>query len=82
MVREKLEEFGTLLRFLTPILIAVIGWISIQYLSAINRKFDNIDYKFETFMQIYHNLDKRVLHLEDKVFPEGDKQREANNGTR
>ena len=81
-MRDKIEEFGSIFRFLTPILITILGWISIQHLSSISHKFDNIDSKFNTFIETYHNLDKRVLHLEDKVFPDSYKLREVNDGTR
>ena len=71
MTREKLEDFGSIFRFLTRVLIAVVGYISIQYLSSISNKFDNIDSKFSSFLESYHTMDKRVDKLEYKVFNEG-----------
>jgi len=68
VVREKIEEFGAIFRFLTPILIGAVGWISIQYLSSIDHKFQNIDDKFGTFLESYHKVDKRLDKLEYKVF--------------
>lgn len=68
VVREKLEEFGAIFRFLTPILIGIVGWVSIQYLSSIDKKFNNIDDKFGSFIESYHSVDKRINKLEYKVF--------------
>lgn len=70
MERSRIEEFGSILRFLTPIMLAVIGYTSIQYLAAIDRKFENIDNKFNKFMESYHFMDKRVDRLEYRVFGE------------
>lgn len=67
-MKERLEEFGTIFRFLTPILIGIVGWITIQYLSSINSKFDNIDAKFSSFLESYHAIDKRVDKLEYRIF--------------
>lgn len=68
MVREKIEEFGMIFRFLTPILIGIVGWITIQYLSSIDHKFNSIDNKFSDFIESYHAVDKRIDKLEYKVF--------------
>jgi hypothetical protein len=68
VVREKIEEFGMIFRFLTPILIGIVGWITIQYLSSIDHKFNSIDNKFSDFIESYHAVDKRIDKLEYKVF--------------
>lgn len=67
-MREKIEGFASIFRFLTPILIAVLGYISIKYLSSIDDKFNNIDSKFSSFIISYHIMDKRIDRLEYKQF--------------
>lgn len=53
-------------------MLAVFGYISITYLSSINRRFEKIDDKFDTFINTYRLIDKRVDRLEYTVF--GDKK--------
>jgi hypothetical protein len=64
--RKNLESFGISLRFLTPILIAIVGYFTIQTLSSIDNKFEKIDNKFNMFLTTYHEMDKRVDRLEYK----------------
>lgn len=64
MTREKIDVIGALFRFITPLLIAVCGWFTIQYLSDISKKFDKIDNKFDFFLESYNKMDKRVDRLE------------------
>lgn len=75
MVKQRIEEFGEIFRFLTPILIGTIGWITIQYLSAINNRFESIDKKFEVLaeklieselksLEKYNMFDRRLERLE------------------
>lgn len=68
MVFKRMDEFGAIFKFLTPIMLGIFGYISIQYLSSINRRFEIIDQKFDTFISTYHLIDKRVDRLEYKVF--------------
>jgi hypothetical protein len=70
MTKERIENLGSLFRFLTPLLIAAIGWITINYLSTITKKFEMIDSKFDVFLETYHTMDKRIDKLEYKVFGE------------
>lgn len=70
--RSKIDDFGIIFRFLTPMLIGVLGYISIQYLSSISKKFDSIDLKFDSFLISYHMIDKRLDKLEYKVLGEKD----------
>ena len=72
--RSKIDDFGSIFRFLTPIMLAIFGFISTAYLSSINQRFEKIDEKFNMFIQTYHLIDKRVDRLERKVF--GSKERE------
>lgn len=67
-VKDRIDAIGHVLRFVTPTVIAVFGWISVTYLSSIDRKFEQIDNKFDTFIQSYHIIDKRVDRLEYKVY--------------
>lgn len=68
MERSRIDDFGSIFRFLTPIMLCIFGWISIQYLSLINIRFENIDKKFDNFLESYHIIDKRVDILEYEVF--------------
>lgn len=68
LVKERLEIAGLAFRFLTPILLTIIGFFAIQYLSAIDKKFEKIETKFDTFIASYYDMDKRVDRLEIKVF--------------
>lgn len=68
MTRDKLDSIGSIFRLLTPLLIGVIGWITITYLSTITKKFETIDSKFDSFIESYHVMDKRIDKLEYKVF--------------
>lgn len=71
IMKERIDNFGSIFRFLTPILIAIIGYVTIQFLSSISLKFDRIDVKFDTFLAKYEALDKRVDKLEYKVYDDG-----------
>lgn len=64
---SNLEKFGVSFRFLTPVLIAVVGYFTVQTLNSIDNKFEKIDMKFETFIASYHEMDKRVDRLEQKT---------------
>lgn len=68
MTKEKIDTLGAMFRFVTPILIAIVGFFTVNYLGDISRKFDKIENKFDTFLQSYHIIDKRVDQLEYKVF--------------
>lgn len=70
MTKEKVDVIGSMFRFITPLLIAICGWFTINYLSSIDSKFDKIETKFDTFVTSYHDMDKRVDKLEYKVFGE------------
>ncbi len=63
-MRKNLENIGVSFRFLTPILIAIIGYFTIQTLNSIDTKFERIDIKFQSFLSSYHEMDKRVDRLE------------------
>lgn len=69
-IKEKADELGATLRFITPILIAIVGWVTINYLSSIDRHFDKIDEKIDDFLAQYQKMDTRVTKLEYKVFKE------------
>lgn len=71
MNRSKIDEFGAIFRLITPILIGIVGFFSIRYLSSIDQNFQNINNKFDAFIESYHKMDKRVDRLEYRVF--GDK---------
>lgn len=68
MTRDRIDLLGSIFRFITPMLIAICGWFTINYLSDISKKFDKIENKFDTFLASYHEIDKRVDKLEYKVF--------------
>ncbi len=65
-MNKKLNDIGVSFRFITPLLIAVIGWFTIQYLNSIDKKFEKIDIQFASFIESYHLMDKRVDRLEDR----------------
>ena len=65
--RRNIEKIGVSFRFLTPVLIAIVGWFTVQTLNSIDRKFEKVDVKFETFLQSYHSIDKRVDILEYRI---------------
>lgn len=58
------ERFGVSFRLLTPILIGIVGYFTIQTLTSIDKKFEKIDLKFDSFLESYHDMDKRIDHLE------------------
>lgn len=68
MTKERLQIIGEVLRFITPLLIGIIGYVSIAYLSSIDKRFGVVDTKFDSFLVSYHDMDKRVDKLEYKVF--------------
>lgn len=70
--RSKIDDFGSIFRFLTPIMLAIFGYISVQYLSLINQRFEKIDGKFDTFIESYRLIDKRIDKLEWRVFGSND----------
>lgn len=72
MVQEKINNIGEILRLITPLLIGIIGWFSISYLSSIDKKFTKIEDKFDNFITSYHLIDKRVDKLEYRVFGASD----------
>lgn len=65
--RRNIENIGVSFRFLTPVLIAIVGWFTVQTLNSIDSKFEKVDVKFETFLQSYHSIDKRVDILEYRI---------------
>ncbi len=65
-----IQFIGEILRFVTPVLIGVFGYISITYLSSIDKRFERIDSQFSAFMLSYHAMDKRIDRLEYKIFNE------------
>lgn len=73
-LKNKIDEFGSIFRFVTPLLIGVLGWTSVSFLSSIDYNFKSINKKFEVFLESYHAMDKRVDRLEYKVFKDGDKK--------
>lgn len=70
--KEQIDTFGALFRIITPILLGIIGYVSTGYLKSIDGRFESIDAKFNTFIESYHIIDKRVDRLETKVFGEKD----------
>lgn len=66
--KNSIDKFGALFRLVTPLLIAIVGFFSIKYLDSIDKNFDSIKTKFDTFLESYHVMDKRVDRLEYKVF--------------
>lgn len=68
--KERVEIVGQMLRWITPTMMAVIGFAGVHYLNSIDTKFSSIDQKFNTFIATYHEMDKRVDRLEYKVFSE------------
>lgn len=66
MTRERVQIIGEMLRWVTPLLIAIVGYVSITYLSSIDRKFQNIDNKFDSFIISYHAMDMRITRMEDR----------------
>lgn len=69
-MKERIQEFGEIFRFVTPILIAIVGFVTISYLSSIDAHFKKIDDKFDTFIDTYHIVDKRLDRVETRVFGE------------
>lgn len=67
-MKERIEVLGEMFRFITPVLIAIVGYVSISYLSSIDRRFENINSKFDSAVISYHLMDKRIEKLEIKVF--------------
>lgn len=78
MTTDKVDGYGKIFRFLTPLLIGFFGWVTVAYLANIDRKFEKIDTKFDSFIDFYHQIDKRVQKLEDRVF--GYAGGDGNNG--
>lgn len=73
MVADKQSSVrGEIFRLITPALITILGTISIMYLKSISLKFDQVDTKFDNFLEKYSQIDKRVDRLEYKVFNQGD----------
>ncbi len=70
-LKEDNIAIGSIFRLITPILIAVLGSISIMYLKSISLKFDKIDAKFDNFTEKYGIVDKRLDRLEYRIFNEG-----------
>lgn len=67
-MKEQIEKFGEIFRFITPILIAFVGWVTISYLSSIDSHFKKVDDKFDIFIETYHVVDKRLDRVETKLF--------------
>lgn len=65
--RNRIENLGVTFRFLTPILIAIVGYFTIQTLGSIDKKFEKVDIKFDMFLESYHEIDKRVDRIEWKM---------------
>lgn len=76
--KEYMESNGPVFRLITPVLITILGTISILYLKTISIKFDRIDSKFDTVLESYHTLDKRVDILEYKFFNQNNHKGESN----
>jgi len=72
MNTSRLSRFDSFMRGLNTMLLGVLGWVSIQYLSSINQNFKNIEGKFEKFFEMAVKMDKRVDRLEYKVFDNKD----------
>ena len=65
---QKINDLGVIFRFITPIMLGIIGFVGIKYLDSIDHKFASIDMKFDNFIETYHLIDKRVDKLEYRVF--------------
>lgn len=72
MTREKIEEIGSMLRLITPALIAIIGTMIVVNLGEINKKFDSLNNRFDSFLVAQSSIDKRVLRLEYKIYGDHD----------
>lgn len=59
--KSKLENFGSIFRFITPILIVALGYF-------INNKFDNWDKDIREIRVISQSHGNRLTHLEWAVF--------------
>lgn len=69
------NNFGTIFRFITPIMIVIFGWIGSAYLNNLDKHFERMDNKFDTFMEKVAKADKRLDKLEYVVFDAKDYQR-------
>lgn len=66
-IKEKIEEVGLTFRFLTPILIGIVGYMTVSLLGEINKKFEKIDVKFDVLIETQNSMDKRVDRLEYRI---------------
>lgn len=69
-VENNIERLSITFRFLTPILIGIVGWFIVYYLGNIDKRFAGVDSKLETFVKTYHVVDKRLDRLEVRNFGE------------
>ena len=70
--KDQINAISEMLRWITPTAIAVFGFISVSYLGSIDKRFEQIDSKFNTFLDSYHAIEKRVNKLEYRVFGQQD----------
>jgi len=62
------NNFGTIFRFITPIMIVLFGWIGSTYLNSLDKKFEKMDSKFDVFLEKITSADKRLDKLEYVIF--------------
>lgn len=52
--------------FLTPFLIAIVGFLTVRTLNSIDEKFEKFEQKMDRFMVISYDIQVRVQRLEDR----------------
>lgn len=62
------DSQAPIFKFLTPILIGTIGTITVMYLSFISSNFERMNVKFDSFLDKFSVMDKRVDRLEYRVY--------------
>jgi hypothetical protein len=67
---QRIERISITFRFLTFVLIGVVGWFIVHYLGNIDTKFEKVDNKLDMFVKTYHTVDKRLDRLEVRNFGE------------
>lgn len=58
------NNVGNIFRFITPIMIIVFGWIGQQYFSNLEKHFDKMDIKLDSFTEKLSQEEKRLDKLE------------------
>lgn len=71
MTKDKIEEIGQLFRFITPILITVIGFFLVREVNTINKNIEALK-RHETQHQIWAQkvlrmIEVRFIRIENKI---------------